>query len=255
MQINILYFLSVLSFLAAPLFGKTVHPREKPVPLKISVIIPCAGQHIQHLSPLLTLLGQQTCLPDEVVISLSSVETLMESKVDEIEKGSWPFSVKLLRFRGAQSAGLNRNIAASHVSGDVMICQDADDLPHPQRIEIVKYLFEHYEIDHLIHNFVFDGTIPPLYEKESTPLYSFDDYDAISSLSIFHDHIHNGNICCTVHVARALPWDDVRTLECDHDVQFNRNVYRRFKNTAVIPLELITYRPELSAYLIHRFKR
>lgn len=247
--------LTFLSVLIAPLFGKEVHPREKPIPLKISVIIPCAGSHVHHLIPLLTLLGQQSSLPDEVVISLSSIEKLDESKVDQIERGPWPFSVKLLRFRGKQSAGLNRNLAASHVSGDVIICQDADDLPHPQRVEIVKYLFEHYEIDHLIHNFVCGERNPPLYEKESAPLYSFDDYDGISSLSIFDNHIHNGNICCTVHVARALSWDDVKSLECDHDVQFNRNVYRRFRNTAVIPLELITYRPELSAYLIQRFKR
>lgn len=35
--------------------------------------------------------------------------------------------------------------------GEILITQDADDIPHPQKIEATEYFFSHYDVDHLIH--------------------------------------------------------------------------------------------------------
>ena len=143
---NKMIFLFIFLIFSVQGSAKTIVKREFTEPLKTSIIIPCAGAHFQHLNVLLQSYEHQTCLPDEVVISLSSTEELNISEIDTMENNAWPFKIKILRTFGKQSAGLNRNIASSHATGDIFIYQDADDIPHPQRVEIVKFLFENYFI-------------------------------------------------------------------------------------------------------------
>jgi hypothetical protein len=49
--------------------------------------------------------------------------------------------------------------------GDIILYQDADDLPHPQRVEIVKQYFETHDIVHLTHSYAFLGPLPPWADK------------------------------------------------------------------------------------------
>ena len=109
--------------------------------IKTSVIIPCFYGHFQHLDELMNALCNQTVLPDEIVISLSEIDKLDPILVENFENKQYPFPVKLIKHQERLWAGPNRNSACQHASGDIFICQDADDLPHPQRIEIIKYFF------------------------------------------------------------------------------------------------------------------
>ena len=104
-----------------------------------SVIIPCFYGHFKHLDELMNALCNQTVLPDEVVISLSEIDKLNPALIKKFENKKYPFPVKLIKHRELLWAGPNRNSACEHAIGDIFICQDADDLPHPQRIEIIKY--------------------------------------------------------------------------------------------------------------------
>lgn len=231
-------------------FAKTVVPREVPEAMKVSVIIPCAGFHFKHLHSLLTFYKHQTSLPDEIVISLSSVEEITGSEIDALENTPWPFSVKILRFLGKKSAGLNRNLASDASSGDILLYQDADDVPHPQRVQIVKHIFENYYVDHLMHNFVFsDQSESTLYDIDQISILAFDRYDEIEKSPIFFEHIHNGNVGCLRKVFAAMQWEDVRSLEFDLDKQFNKSAYQKFANTALLPYPLVVYRRELSTFL------
>ncbi len=229
-------------------FAKTIEPRMEPLQMKVSVIIPCAGKHFELLPNLLDLYRQQTCLPDEVVISLSSIETLKAEEIDALENSPWPFKVSILRAEGKQSPGLNRNIAVSHATGDVIISQDADDLPHPQRVEIIKYMFENYAVDHLLHKWIAEGEAITPYEKNHVPIHGFDRYDDIGRTAL-GDRMHNGNNACSRAVVDRIHWVDVKKLDSDQDVKFNRDVYDAFEHTAVIPCELIVYRWRLSVLL------
>jgi len=227
-------------------FTNPIVRREHPEAKKISVIIPCAGQHFQLLPPLLDHYRQQTSLPDEIVISLSSTEHLKKEEIDALENSPWPFTLKIHRFTGKQSPGLNRNIAASHTTGDVIISQDADDLPHPQRVEIIKFIFENYVIDHLMHKWAPENASLTPYDKDQVQVYGFDAFDEIYK-SPLGDHLHNGNNASSREVVNQIRWVDVKTLDVDQDVKFNRDVYKAFKNNAVIPCELIVYRWQFSA--------
>lgn len=227
-------------------FGLT--KREIPESLTVSVIIPCSGYHFQHLNTLLDIYQHQTCLPDEVVISLSSMEELDPLEIDALETHPWPFPVKIYKAYGKQSAGLNRNIAASRSTGDILVLQDADDLPHPQRVEIAKFVFENYFVDHLIHMFTSSqNKALRTYDKNLVPFITFESFNAFNNSPSFHT-FHNGNICCSRRVVETFSWEDVKSLEYDLDIEFNRNVYQKFPNTAIVPWPLVTYRRELSTF-------
>src|SRR3990167_5690905 len=100
------------------------------------------------------------------------------------------FKTKILCFQGKQSAGKNRNIACSHAEGDILIAQDADDIPHPQRIEIIKYVFENYATEHLLHSyFVGEKPFSP-YDVSDIKIYQYPTYNAIDFSNEFHDRIH-----------------------------------------------------------------
>lgn len=227
-------------------FANPIQRREHPEEKKISVIVPCAGQHFKLLAPLLERYRQQVCLPDEIVISLSSIEHLQKEEIDALEKGPWPFDLKIYRFTGKQSPGLNRNIAVSHTIGDVIISQDADDLPHPQRVEIVKFIFENYIVDHLMHKWVAENSPLVPYDKAQVQIYRFDAYDDIYK-SPLGERLHNGNNAFSREVSKIVQWVDVKKLDVDQDVKFNRDVYKAFKNNAIIACDLLVYRWGLSA--------
>ena len=230
-------------------FSMQVPKREEPLELKTSIIIPCTANHFQHIGLLLEKYAQQTHLPDEVVISLSQVEWLLEETISAVETFPWPFRVKILRHTGKRSAGMNRNLACTVASGDLFLCQDADDLPHPQRVEIVKFLFERYVIDHLIHAWVEEGEEwPAIPAKEALKLRYFKHYDDIDIVYRAGSSVrfHNGNVCLLSFVAKERQWEDV--LAYDKDKQFNRGVYETFKNHAVTTCPLIAYRNRFSAY-------
>jgi len=61
--------------------------------------------------------------------------------MDILESGPWPFKVEIVRRTGVFMEGSNRTTAALCCSGDIVLCVDADDIPHPQRIEAVLELF------------------------------------------------------------------------------------------------------------------
>lgn len=224
--------------------------RDVPKEMTTSVIIPCSAQHFQFIHELLQCYQQQTCLPDEVIISLSQIERLNVEDIDAEDRCVWSFPVKIYRYEGRRSAGVNRNFACTVASGDLLIFQDADDIPHPQRVEIVKYLFENYEINHLMHGWLQESEMFLPYDKDMIRLYTVGRYDQMESEQVFREmRIHNGNICLLRELTGQVLWDDA--LINDHDVKFNREWYDLFKNNVVIPCDLIIYRWRHSAFNNH----
>lgn len=192
--------------------------------LKTSLIIPCTYKHAHLLYPLLKLYERQTVLPDEVIVSLSEANQVSPDIINALQQESWIFPVKLLISTNKQYAGTNRNIACRKAIHDIFICQDADDLPHPQRIETIKYFFENHNVDHLLHTFVFGDKI-----TKFTPYTN----DAIEfSYDKKHDvawkktpDIQNGCPAIRKRVFDALQWPETAHYE---DTNFNVSVYQKF---------------------------
>lgn len=116
--------------------------------MKIAVVIPCFINHIPNLLYLLESLEKQTRIPDQVVISCSSTN-------EPLILREYKFIVKLFVCEEKKNAAQNRNIASSNVSNDIDIISyfDADDVMHPQRLEILEYVFNK-GINIVLHNFI-----------------------------------------------------------------------------------------------------
>ena len=116
--------------------------------MHITVVIPCFINHLSKLINLLESLELQTRPPDEVIVSCSSTNDFIFLK-------EYIFPIKLFIHKDKKNAAENRNIAASKISEDTgIICFfDADDIMHPQRIELLEYIFNKGN-DIVLHNFI-----------------------------------------------------------------------------------------------------
>ena len=116
--------------------------------MKIGVAVPCYYGHIQRLYDLLDSIEKQTILPDKVVVSTSSTSKFSLNK-------TYSFPLEVIVTEDKQNASKNRNIAASKLNDmDYITFIDADDIMHPQRIEMLLYAFKTYNSDIILHNYI-----------------------------------------------------------------------------------------------------
>jgi len=104
--------------------------------MKLGIAIPCYKYYIPKLLNLLENINQQTRLPDQVVVSCSSVE---DHEFPVLPSYSYP--VKVLLHKERKNAAENRNLASKALDTDIISFFDADDIMHPQRLEAVSQAF------------------------------------------------------------------------------------------------------------------
>lgn len=213
--------------------------------LKISVLIPCHVNHVCYLYDLLKAYEGQTVLPDEAIISISEVNKTSIDTIIKIVNENWKFPVKFFFSELCQSAGLNRNIASSQAVGDVFFYQDADDLPHSRSIEIIKYFFEHFEVDHLMYLYILpqqgiDINIPHIPPLDEIEMVQSSSYDQAQSMGVA-----NGCVAVSRKVFDKVMWPDIHYAE---DLTFNQKVYEHFTSCFVINVPVFIYRNYLSTH-------
>jgi glycosyltransferase involved in cell wall biosynthesis len=211
---------------------------------KTSVIIPCCAKHAQHLYSLLELLEKQTILPDEVVISLSESTSVDSAVMSQLQNSSWPFPVKLLLSEQKMYAGENRNKACEYSTGEVLITQDADDIPHPQRIEIIKYFFKNHKIDHLMHMWVEAKPHSSILFRKHENLKHIPFFYPTTYEDVRGKHMTNGNVAISRRVFEKIKWSD---MPRGQDSDFNKRVYINFRKRLALRISLLAYRIYLSS--------
>lgn len=217
-------------------------PRAQKKNMTTSVIIPCVARHFLWMSGILEAYQNQTVIPDEIVVVFSEVEKINDVDITKLEKGLWDFKLTIIKRNGVHLEGENRNVAMDNASGDILIFSDADDIPHPQRVEIVKYIFENYEVEHIIHTLtVKRAEIMPIDIAAITPLI-FSRLQQVWDFSTLENWITFGSPCFLKEVGQRVKWS------AKNDVAFNKTVYEIFKKNIVIPVKLILYRNHLSSH-------
>lgn len=224
--------------------------------MSTSVIIPCIYKHFYHVEGLLNYYEKQTTLPDEIVISLSEADKLPIEDIERVKNNPWSFKLKIITSNNKYSAGGNRNIAVKHSSGDILILQDADDIPHPQRVEIIKYLFETRNISMLLHQwntindnagfFTFDQATTRIKKIKRIPhLSKAKNCKAFWEISHkYMDHITFGLPSIKREVFDKVKWMGMNNGE---DVIFTSTVAATHDEIYLLKLPLLIYRAELSA--------
>lgn len=166
-QVRLLILLFLFSL---PLFSITT-----------SVVIPCYYRHFRFIPFLLETLEKQSTLPDEVVIALSEASKVDPDLLEQVKKAHFPFILQLIEIEEKQLAGENRNRGVTHSTMDLVIFQDADDIPHPQRIEIIKEAFFSHNLVCLRHGFSYEG-------DDLNIVYEFDEFP-------FQERVDNAFMC------------------------------------------------------------
>ena len=105
--------------------------------MRLGVAIPCFIKHIDHCYKLLDSINEQSRLPDQVIVSCSS------SKPEDFVKREYKFPLTVITSEERKNSAQNRNIAASKLDTDVISFIDADDIMHPQRLEVIENAFKH----------------------------------------------------------------------------------------------------------------
>lgn len=113
--------------------------------MKISFCIISYSKDIHLLDRLTDPLLNQSEKPYETILFCSDVvEHSIHSKIPNI---------KIITRIDRVMQSVARNICFEISSGDVLIFFDIDDIPHFQKIEITKHLFNTYHPDFLLHNY------------------------------------------------------------------------------------------------------
>jgi glycosyltransferase involved in cell wall biosynthesis len=121
--------------------------------MKIGVAIPAYNGHIDSLFKLLDSIQNQTHVPDKVAVSCSSTKnTDFDLYFEKIK--NYTFPLQIITSEEKKCAAQNRNIAGSNLTDvDYITFIDADDIMHPQRIEILLNIFQEYDCDIILHNY------------------------------------------------------------------------------------------------------
>jgi len=215
----------------------------------ISIIIPCVSYHTHLLSNLLNILKYQTLKPKEVIISLSSIRKLTEerlTKIRALESRAFPFVLKILYHEEDVWAAGNKNRAASVATGDILVVQDADDIPHIQRLEVIKYFFDNYDIMHLCHGYQM-RYLPGMIKHEAYKLLSFNwqvNKRKIPFMFCTEENrrsirITNGEIAVKREVWLNYRWNEKRRI--GEDTNYNRFIERLYNKTIYLNCCLMIY--------------
>ncbi len=242
-QLFFWFALCCISYMNADL---PLKKRPAPIHVTTSIVVPCVPIHFQYIPELLEGYTRQTVLPDEVVISLSEGLKVNRMEMADVKDRSWPFKLLIIENEDKTSEGTNRNIGTDHSSGDVLLYQDADDLPHPQRVEIVKYLFENYFVQHVYHGYILENNA----ETEPFAIYDLHALNAFYAYQHVYQvngrNLHNGAVCFTRDVANKVRW--VEGFRISTDSEFSLQVYKIIQDKVVLIDPLILYRYHLSTY-------
>lgn len=212
----------------------------------VSVVIPCVPKHVKHLFNLISHYARQTKLPHEIIISLSEVDSIPAASLKQLTDHAWPFPVILIRNIQRTSVGKNRNLGTRRATGKLVLYQDADDIPHPQRVEIVTYFFENYDICHLMHFYVLPKNIEDDAVARDFVSYVVEDILFKRNLpyreSDCHGYpFHNGQPCILREIAVKNPWPEY--FRPGEDTEYNRNFYQQFPHeTIIVEAGLVAYR-------------
>jgi cellulose synthase/poly-beta-1,6-N-acetylglucosamine synthase-like glycosyltransferase len=234
-------------------YGYAVYnKREVEISCSTSIVIPCHHLHAKYLKRVCQAYCNQTVLPDEIVISLSGYLQIEEEIIKDLEETPWPFPVRLILTEESKKCCENRNIAAGAAECDILILQDADDFPHPQRVEIISYFFNNYDIVHLMHSVQKN-------DNRFVPQSDFSELDHfyLSGIRFLFKNYGDKSLGCGVNAVLKTVHNQTKWVEYDlfgTDVKFCARVMKKYKKTMGLGCSLYLYNFHVDSIFFNHFR-
>lgn len=214
---------------------------------KITVVIPCHYKHFGYIESLLKLYDSQTLIPEEIILIICEIEKLQNKtvKIKELKKNVFKFSLVVVEIIGRSAAGNNRYIGTKMAKNGIVVFQDADDIPHVQRLEIFKYFFDKYPtLVHIVHRWTKKDDMKK-YTDFSSINYKLLNFDIfLNPIKRIPEHLANGNVAIKKNIYNNVNWykDKFRA----QDIYLNSSIYNRYKQSLMIREPIYFYRKNLS---------
>jgi hypothetical protein len=156
--------------------------------MTLGIAIPTYNGHMYNLENLLHQISNSTVIPQQVSVSISSLDY-------EFKPKKYPFELICTTTNEFKNVSQNCNISASKLSTDIISFFGGDDIPHIKRNE---YLIKSFEngCDAVVHDYIIN---PDRNLKEFvSDIGELDFYlDYIDSLLGENYHPHsNKEVCC-----------------------------------------------------------
>jgi hypothetical protein len=187
--------------------------------MKIIVFIPTFPRDFNYLDEIINMYINGSILPNNIIISVGSYNFKYKDFFDNLEK-KYPL-VKIIRDNKKLLAAENR-YKVKFYDFDIVVYQDSDDCPHPDRIKIVKYYFEKYpDLMHLHHSYKIDNCkfekidLSKINENTSDIVYKnyfdikskkFEHKKRLQAFNLFNYRIHAGVGIYKKEVIDTIDW-------------------------------------------------
>jgi glycosyltransferase involved in cell wall biosynthesis len=211
-------------------------------PIRIGIAICCYKGHIGLLKRLFDSIERQTRKPNEVIVSCSSSEW----QDIPYRRDMYSFPFQIITHMERKNAAQNRNYAAAQLTTDVVCFFDADDIMHPQRIEIIADCFQtHPRLMLFLHNIEFSSSsnFPSI---RNAYLYMNQLTRCVWGSTILHPPIDHANI--------ANGHASIRRSVLQH-VTFQESVEFQGKEDTAFSTDIIQLYPYQTAYCYNVLSR
>jgi glycosyltransferase involved in cell wall biosynthesis len=206
----------------------------------IGVAVSCYIGHLDLLLELFDSIENQTRLPDRVVVSCSSTKPEEELK----NMNQYSFEYEIIYTPEYKNASANRNIAISKLLDmEYVSFIDADDVMHPQNIELILRTFEETEGDIILHKFSVTNNLDTIHKLEYTVNELFVSRCGCIT-SNYGYHIHHSQSTVRRYTLEFVKYDEDPQYNRKEDCVFCRQVFQlRNVVNVYIMNELSWYRP------------
>jgi hypothetical protein len=210
--------------------------------MTLGIAIPSHKGHASHLNNLLNRISESTILPNQVSISISSLD-------EEMNFGEYPFELIMTQTPNFKNASENRNIAASKLTTDIISFIDSDDLPHPKRNEYIiksfnlgsKIALHDYEAGQISNDYYNNDIGPFEVFKEYVDTFISDRHYPTSSKG--HQPYANGHVSISSEIFKDFKFDEDPSLHrCCEDSEYNSRLVKNGYKICYIKNKLSNYR-------------
>jgi len=209
--------------------------------MTIGIAIPSYKGHMMYLNNLLNKISESTILPNQVSVSISSLE-------EEINLGEYPFELIVTQTSDFKNTSENRNIAASKLTTDIISFIDSDDLPHPKRNEYIINSFN-FGSKIVAHNYEYGQTSNNIYDNDIGDFEILEGYiDTFISERHFpesskgHQSYHNGHISLLSEIFQEFKYDEDPSLyRCCEDSEYTSRLVNNGYKISYISNKLSQY--------------